>query len=113
MTTPVRYRGGYKYQLENDFQVQVSVKPLAPTSVSGFIDLDSEGRLSIYRKYAWDGPSGPTVDTVNFMRGALVHDALYQLMRDADLSKAEWRDKADLELKRLCLEDGTSRARAW
>ena len=113
MTKQVRYRGGYKYQLEKDLQLQVSIKPLAPVSVSGFIDLNSEGRLSIYRKYAWEGPSGPSVDTVNFMRGALVHDALYQLMREAGLSKEEWRRKADLELKRMCLQDGMSRARAW
>jgi hypothetical protein len=32
--------------------------------------------------YAWNGPSGPTLDTRNFMRGSLVHDALYQLMRE-------------------------------
>jgi hypothetical protein len=47
------------------------------------------------------------------MRGSLVHDALYQLMRNRHLSDARWRDEADLELKRMCIEDGMSSIRAW
>ena len=108
----IRYRSGYKYQLVNDYSVTVTINPdeNIPTE---YITLDKDGVLKIKRGYAWDGPSGPTIDTKNFMRGSLVHDALYQLMRQEKLSKDRWREEADLELKRICLEDGMSRIRAW
>ena len=61
--------------------------------------------------YAWDGPSGPTFDTPNFMRGSLIHDALYQLMRNG-LLREDFREDADKEIKKACLEDGMTRFRA-
>ncbi len=108
----IRYRSGYKYQLVDDYSVKVRVNPDESISTE-FIALDKDGVLKIKQGYAWDGPSGPTIDTKNFMRGSLVHDALYQLMRQEKLSKARWRDEADLELKHICLEDGMSKIRAW
>lgn len=108
----IRYRSGYKYQLAEGYRIKVSVTPAEPINTE-FIKLGTDGTLVLKRGYAWDGPSGPTIDTRNFMRGSLVHDALYQLMRDAGLSKEQWRDEADLELKRICLEDGMCRPRAW
>ena len=92
--------------------MKVRVTPQEPIKTE-FIALGTCGTLVIKRGYAWDGPSGPTIDPRNFMRSSLVHDALYQLMRDAGLSKEQWRDEADLELKRICLEDGMSRLRTW
>jgi len=109
---PIRYRGGYKYQLVEQYSVPVSVKPDSSIQTD-YIDLDLSGSLIIKKGYAWDGPSGPTIDTGNFMRGSLVHDALYQLMRNDRLSKDRWRDEADLELRRMCREDGMSWLRAW
>lgn len=75
--------------------------------------LDPDGKLTIEKGYAWDGPSGPAIDTKNFMRGALVHDALYQLIATGHLSRKRWRKVADLELHRICREDGMWRLRAW
>jgi len=43
---------------------------------------DSDGGLLIKAGYSWDGPSGSAIDTKNFMQGSLVHDALYQLLRE-------------------------------
>ena len=108
----IRYRSGYKYQLVGEYSLTVSVIPDDDIEIE-FIDLSTEGVLVIKQGYAWDGPSGFTIDTKNFMRGSLVHDALYQLMRQEELSKERWRDAADSELKRICLEDGMSRLRAW
>lgn len=68
--------------------------------------------LTIRAGYMWDGPSGPTIDTKNFMRGALIHDALYQLIRE-DYLKMNDRKQADKILRKVCLEDGMSRIRAW
>ena len=80
--------------------------------VQDYIILDTDGTLAIAAGYAWDGPSGPTFDTKNFMRGSLVHDALYQLMGNGLLPLTE-REPADATLRRLCLEDGMSSIRAW
>jgi hypothetical protein len=105
MTKPyIKYRSGYKYQLVEEHQVKVGVLPKNDIKTD-FIELSTEGMLIIKKGYAWDGPSGPTIDTPNFMRGSLVHDALYQLLRN-ELIDEEWRDEADEELRRICCEDG-------
>ncbi len=70
----------YKYQLMADYILQIDIKPIQNIELK-FLSLSSEGALPIKKFYAWDGPSGPTIDTRDFMRGSLVHDALYQLMR--------------------------------
>ncbi len=107
----IRYRSGYKYQLIEEYRIAVAVRPEGPFQTT-YIDLDADGNMRVKMGYAWDGPSGPSFDTKNFMRGSLVHDALYQLMRDHGLASERWRATADLELKRICLEDGMSRLRA-
>lgn len=107
----IRYVEGYKYQLAADYTVDVAIKPEFPVKTD-YLLLDNSGMLIIFRGYAWDGPSGPAIDTRNFMRGSLVHDALYQLMR-LDLIPRSFKDVADRELQRICLEDGMSRLRAW
>lgn len=108
----IKYKSGYKYQLAEDYALTVSVIPDARIE-SDYIEHDTDGKLAIKKGYAWDGPSGPTIDTRSFMRGSLVHDALYQLMRQGFLNHETWRGEADLELKRLCLEDGMWAIRAW
>lgn len=108
MTKPyIKYRSGYKYQLAEGYPVKVSVTPKNNIKTD-FIELGTEGMLVIKKGYAWDGPSGPTIDTPNFMRGSLVHDALYQLLRN-ELIDEKWRDEADDELRRICVEDGMSK----
>jgi hypothetical protein len=107
---PIAYCKGYKYQLQETFWVDapfIGITALIP----GFVTLEPSGRLTIYAGYAWDGPSGPTIDTADFMRGSLAHDALYQLMREG-LLNINHRDTADRFLVTLCREDGMSEARA-
>lgn len=108
----ISYTDGYKYQLDADYSVLVEIKPGTPI-VTEYIQLDADGVLSIKEGYAWDGPSGPTIDTSNFMRGSLIHDALYQLMREGKLDHNTWREAADRELQRACKEDGMSPFRSW
>ena len=74
----IQYKAGYKYQLVADYVISVSLPTTAETM---FLSL-TEGQLFIRAGYAWDGPSGPAIDTKNFMRGSLVHDAIYQLITD-------------------------------
>ncbi len=105
----IKYRSGYKYQLAEEYVVKVSIKPQQDIPIDkpeeSFLELKKDGTLIVKRGYAWDGPSGPTPDTPSFMRGSLVHDAMYQLIRSKDIEE-EWRNEADEELRRLCREDG-------
>ncbi len=105
MPATIKYRGGYKYQLVEEYAVEVKTFPDHDVDTE-YIALNTAGRLTIHEGYAWDGPSGPSIHTKTFMRGALMHDALYQLMRHEHLDKEVWREPADLELKRICLDDG-------
>ena len=107
----------YKYQLMREYTIIIPLDREVKTPVfTDFIRLQrrdkDDGTLTIDRGYAWDGPSGPTVDTRSFMRGSLVHDALYQLIRQVYLPLA-WRKYADDLLRQICLEDGMGKFRAW
>jgi hypothetical protein len=102
----------YKYQLLRDYKYQTAIRLNHDVKIQGFITLSINGLLTIAKGYAWDGPSGPTIDTKNFMRGSLVHDALYQLMRMKLLS-VSLKDLADRLLRQICREAGMSRFRAW
>lgn len=108
----MKYRKGFKYQLAEEYQTQTSMFPEVEIR-EPFLLLETSGRLTIRAGYAWDGPSGPTIDTSSFMRGALVHDALYQILRAKGFdNSAVWRKVADKELRRICVEDGMWRIRA-
>lgn len=107
----ISFRRGYKYQLASDHVEKTGI-PNWDCEVDGFVELDTAGQLVIHAGYAWDGPSGPTIDTKSFMRGSLVHDALYQLMREGELP-VRYRFHADRLLRLLCLDDGMPRIRAW
>src|SRR4030065_469728 len=108
----IAYNSGYKYQLKESYTLATEIKPINPIDTD-YIKLDLSGDLTIKKGYAWDGPSGPAIDTANFMRGSLVHDALYQLMRERLLDHDEFRPQADLLLREMCRQDGMSAIRAW
>lgn len=106
----------YKYQLVQDYNFDIAqgynLKQKHNVDTD-FIALTTAGQLTIKNCYAWDGPSGPTIDTKSFMRGSLVHDALYQLMRSKDLDYVTQREAADDLLRDICKDDGMWRFRAW
>ena len=110
--TKIFYRDGYKYQLAETYRVDTGIHPPQVAQIANFIVLETNGQLVVSAGYAWDGPSGPTWDTKNFMRGSLVHDALYQLIRNGELD-VTYRKKVDTLLRDLCIEDGMSKMRAW
>jgi len=115
MSDKITYRKlpAYKYQLRHPYSVQTPIIPEAEAVVRRKISLDYSGRLFIRAGYSWDGPSGPSIDTAAFMRASLVHDALYQLMREGQLDAEKYREPADALLRAMCIEDGMSRVRAW
>lgn len=107
----IKYRGGYKYQLAEQYHHWLDIRPEQPIA-DDFISLDIDGHLILHKGYACDGPSGPTFDTPTFIRGAFVHDAGYQLIRNQLLpdSTREYWDKL---LYRICRDAGMSSVRAW
>lgn len=104
----IKYRkGGYKYQLAEDCRTLVgkhlctSIDEVRGFVSCPFVKLYRGGALEIQAGYAWDGPSGPTIDTLNFMEGSMVHDALYQLIRAKLIPNVDdiERHAADAELE--------------
>jgi hypothetical protein len=114
VATRIKYREltDYKYQLMERYVHETHwTLPEGVQTDGRWVVLSKTGRLTLRRGYAWDGPSGPTIDSKSFMRGSLVHDACYQLIREK-LLPGRKRKPADVLLWLICLEDGMSRARA-
>ena len=66
--------------------------------------------------YAWNGASGPAIDTANTLRGSMFHDVLYQICRRQPMSiralaRMKWH--ADLLLIDLLKEDQMIILRRW
>jgi len=96
------YRSNLKYQLVEDFSIQVPIY-LGKTISCNYIQLrgeegwwmESQRRvLYIEAGYTWDGPSGPVVDVDWLMTPSLVHDALYDLIREGKLGLS-WKEQVD------------------
>lgn len=109
----MRYKMGLKYQLDKMYITQTPIKGLHVMSNDGFVKLTPSGFLFIKAGFAWDGPSGPMLDSQWVMTPSLVHDALYQLIREGKLSIDTYRSVADQLFYDMCMnraprdEDGT------
>lgn len=106
----IHYRSGYKYQLSKPYTCWLK-KPIPNEVDHEYFAIQANGFMGIKSGYAWDGASGPAIDTKNFMRGSLIHDVLYQAIREGLLPKS-FRETADEILRDICVEDGMSRIRA-
>lgn len=111
----------WKYQLVTSYQRKLPVHMIFPfgqeSIITPYLKLEDDV-ITLSKGYAWDGPSGPSIDTKNFMAAAAVHDALYQLIGYGFFGVELWqisraRMLADKALRKICLEDGMSRFRAW
>lgn len=100
----------WKYRLHKDYQVHIGFFGTKAERGNDYVWLD-HGFLTIHEGYAWDGPSGPTFDTRTWMRASLVHDALYQLIREDHLPRS-LRKKVDQLMYEHLLEDGMWKPRA-
>lgn len=102
----ILYKSGYKYQIAEDYRFTVSDEFPSTIHAIGFLRV--AGRDVILKKgYAGDGPSGPTIDTMTFMRGAWEHDAMYQLIRHG-IYPESLREAADKHLIATCETDRKS-----
>lgn len=101
------------YRLVEPYRAQTGITTAKGAMVKG-LALDPAGNLTISAGYQWDGPSGPTLATVDGLRASLVHDALYELIRTGRLASHR-RAETDELFRRLLVEDGMPRwrARLW
>lgn len=109
----------YKYRLLEDAEFQTPFRPnqriefTPPPVTPPRIILDVDGKLLVGENYAWDGCSGPTIDTKDSMQAGLAHDAVYNLFRLNLLPRTDFNRKlADDLFKRILREDGMGAIRA-
>lgn len=89
MSRHLRYTKDYKYRLADSYWIFTNYRPKAEIR-SGDITLTPEGLLFVRAGYSSDGPSGPTIDTKNFMPGATgFHDPIYELLRKGLMDKVK------------------------
>ena len=113
----IHYVAGYKYVTTQRVELRLPYARGTWSRVTcgqrgELASLDPGGLLVIEAGYAWDGPSGPAIDTPDFMGASLIHDVLYQMIRLGELPES-WRKFADEIMWLLCRGAGMSRVRAW
>lgn len=92
----------YKYEVEDDF---IFILPLKGFEFSNpYLILKKNGEMTIKKGYRYDGATGG-IDTGSFRIPSLVHDGLYQILRESNFEKKEreyFRKESDIILKELC-----------
>lgn len=123
----LHFKSGYKYVITRPFRVKTDILPVVAQRITRqtvdvrnvavvvpIVSLAPSGWLTIHTGYAFDGASGPTIDTLDCMAAAAVHDAGYQMIR-LGLIAIDKKDYFDNLLYTIMVEDGmnTVRARLW
>lgn len=116
VSTSISYAklGPHCYQLESTVWCNTGMAGCAARLLVGggvVAELTQGGLLILHPGFVWDGPSGPTVDTLDSMIGAALHDALYRMHRQHKIP-GSWRDEADDLAYRVWLQCGMYRPRA-
>ena len=68
----------YKFKVEENFSIELPFK--IPDFEHPYAS-SKDSILSIKRGYAWNGASGPVINTRDTLVASLVHNVLYQAMR--------------------------------
>ncbi|MEC7119314.1 MAG: hypothetical protein VXW65_05350 [Pseudomonadota bacterium] len=97
-----RKRKHYKYVLDANYHLPTPICPPQRIELVPVLILDTTGELTIKAGYAWDGITG-VPDLNSMLLPSLVHDALYQLMREGHLPQSA-RTYADELFRDLCRE---------
>jgi hypothetical protein len=117
MTNQIKYKltnhSTYKYELVETRRFLLNaIKSKCLWIKDKYYTFDNKNKiLTILEGYCWDGASGPTIDTESTMRASLVHDVLYQMILNDQLSK-KYRKKVDKIFYKICVEDGMNKIRA-
>ena len=107
----IEYTKGAKYQTTREYTSHVPILGYDVVSNDDWIRLESDGKLTLKRGYAWDGSSGPTIDTKTCMQASAEHDALSKLMR-WELLPRSCKEEVDKRYHDKCLEDGMMKVKA-
>ncbi len=106
---PLKYHDitPYKYRVAEDYTINLERWGINPSIdiLGPGISLKVGGDFTLHKGWLSDGPSGPTIDHPSFMRGALLHDGGYELIR-LGLIDPSWRERFDHMLKGICVESG-------
>lgn len=95
MECALKYKSGYRYKLE-EMYLQTLPFDVFDASVRGWVVI-VDHRLAVSNGYAWDGAStGLPWTPKKWLRPSLVHDALYQLIRESQLPMTFRRDADDV-----------------
>lgn len=95
----------YKFTEEKDIVIQTALRPAKQCVIQGFVFLDIDGKLYIYKGYSHNGVT-LGIDFKFTRLAALVHDALFQLMQEG-LLPLSFFEQCNLELKRLMIANGS------
>lgn len=111
----VRFTKGYKYRLAESVVYDTTLT-LPEEMRCGDIIMTRDGKLIILAGYSWDGATN-AIDTDTIMLGALIHDALYELLRGglAERCGKEFKDVreiADNIFYDVMIESGMNKFRA-
>lgn len=99
-------------EIHDDWQIGTPVPPAWVRIERRWTGGEPSDEITVAQGYAWDGASGPAIDTHSFMRASCVHDALYQMIREGALPESA-RAAADANMRALAQEDGMPGIRAW
>jgi hypothetical protein len=107
----VYFKEGYRYQTTRWVIVKTKIATGELICTEWFILLP-DGWLLARPGYAWDGASGPAINTLNWRLPSLCHDVLCQAIAMGRLS-ALWADEVHAEMHRLLLKKHMNPVRAW
>ena len=103
----------YKFKVEENFSIELTFKI---PDIEHEYDSSKDGILSVKKGYAWDGASGPIINTRDTLVASLVHDVLYQAMRlNLIKSSKENRKIADKNFFEILKMNGVNsiRRKVW
>jgi hypothetical protein len=104
------YTNGHKYQARNAMVYWTGICPGCDI-ITDLIILKRNGWMFVDKYFAWDGPSGPAIDTRTNMKASHAHDALAALMRKGLLPMSMICASNDV-LRRIMIRDGALPVRA-
>ena len=103
----------YKFKVEENFSIELPFK--IPDFEHPYAS-SKDGILSVKKGYAWDGASGPIINTRDTLVASLVHNVLYQAMRlNLIKSSKENRKIADKNFFEILKMNGVNsiRRKVW
>ena len=104
-------RKKWKYVLQKDYTCQADI-PVDELCDLAFLKLEKNGNLTIKKNYAFDGATGLIFTPKSLIKGSLIHDALYQLIREKKID-IKCKKIADEILAQNCIESKIPKIFVW